>query len=63
MKRTKGDQEKLVAYRNRAEECRTMASDFQHEGRRRVLESLADDYDRMAELKEREMRLYRTFQP
>ena len=63
MKRTKGDQEKLVAYRNRAEECRTMASDFQDEGRRRVLESLADDYDRMAELKEREMRLYRTFQP
>lgn len=59
MKRTPGDVEKAVAYRNRAEECRTMASDFQDEGRRRVLESLADDYDRLAELKERELKLYR----
>lgn len=48
MRRTPDYLERAVAYRNRAEECRVMAADFRDEGRRTVLESLADDYDRMA---------------
>jgi len=40
---------KVVAYRNRAEECRIMARDFSDGGRRRVLEGLSEDYSKMAD--------------
>jgi DNA-binding cell septation regulator SpoVG len=40
--------QKVVSYRNRAEVCRQMAHDFLDESRKRVLESIADDYERMA---------------
>jgi len=40
--------QKAVSYRNRPEVCRQMADDFLDESRKRVLESIADDYERMA---------------
>jgi hypothetical protein len=40
---------KMNAYRNRAEELRTMVADFRDEEPKRMLDRLADDYDRMAD--------------
>jgi len=43
-----GQLRKATSYRNRAQECGAMASDFRDVGRKRVLESLADDYEETA---------------
>jgi len=48
--------QKMICYRNRAEELRAMLDDFRDDDSRRVLSRLADDYDRMAENVQASMR-------